>query len=96
MIFKIKNSDWTQPFDLQYKLTTWIQVELQMEYLRSKGGDSVDDTLWNLVVKPDVTVDRFVHQLAASLRGMSNKNISNEFNSFAVALVDNRPNTPNR
>ena len=90
------NLDWSQPFDLQYKLTTWLQVEIQAEYLRTRSGDSVENMTWNLVVKPDATVERFVYQLSASLKAMVNKTISEQFNSFAIALVDNRPDRSSR
>ena len=88
--------DWSQPFELQYRVTTWLQVEMSVEYLQTRGGDSVDNMQWNLVVKPDATVDRFLYQISASLKSMSNKTIADNFNSFAVAIADNRPNVSER
>ena len=67
-----------------------------VEYLQARGGDSVDNMQWNLVVKPDATVDRFIYQISASLKSMENKTISDRFNSFALAIADNRPNITER
>ena len=66
-------------------------VELEVSYLRSQGGDSVDEMIWGLLVKSDASVDRVITHLAAGLKSMSNKTISDKFNSFIVALADNRP-----
>ena len=87
----VNTLDWTQPFELHYQLTGWNKVELEVAYLRSKWGDAVSDLTWNLFVKPDAPVDTVVYQIASSLKSISNKEIANDFNSFALALVDNRP-----
>ena len=66
-------------------------MELEVSYLRSQGGDSVDEMLWGLLVKSDAPADRVIAHIAAGLKSMSNKTISDKFNSFIVALADNRP-----
>ena len=66
-------------------------VELEVSYLRSQGGDSVGEMVWGLLVKSDATVDRVINHVAAGLKSLSNKTISDKFNSFVVALADNRP-----
>jgi len=37
------------------------------------------------------TVDTLAYQLAASLKSLTNKTISEDYNSFVLALLDNRP-----
>ena len=66
-------------------------VELEVSYLRSQGGDSVEEMIWGLLVKSDAPVDRVISHIAAGLKSMSNKTISDKFNAFFVALADNRP-----
>ena len=66
-------------------------VELDVSFLTSSTGDSVDDMQWNLFVNPDATVDVVTYQLAACLKSITNRQISDKFNSFALALLDNRP-----
>ena len=51
----------------------------------------MDEMIWGLLVKSDASVDRVIAHLAAGLKSMSNKTISDKFNSFIVALADNRP-----
>ena len=62
-----------------------------MGYLTSSTGDSVEDMQWNLFVNPEATVDTVTYQLAASLKSITNREISDKFNSFVLALLDNRP-----
>ena len=78
-------------FSFLHKITGWIVVELEVSYLRTHGGDSVPEMVWGLLVKPEAPVDRVTNHLAAGLKSMSNKTISNKFNSFLIALADNRP-----
>ena len=66
-------------------------VELDVGYLTSSTGDSVEDMQWNLFVNPEATVDTVTYQLAASLKSITNREISDKFNSFVLALLDNRP-----
>ena len=66
-------------------------VELEVSYLRSSGGDSVPEMIWGLLVKPDAPVERVVSAIAAGLKSLSNKTVSDKFNSFILALADNRP-----
>ena len=66
-------------------------VELEVSYLRSHGGDSVQEMDWALLVKSDAPVDRIISHLAAGMKCLSNKTIADKFNSFIVALADNRP-----
>ena len=81
--------DWSQPFEFQYNVTNWIQAELHTDYLRTKGGDSIPPMIWNILIKPDATVDRVVYQLTAAIKSMTNKTISDKFNSFVLAIADN-------
>ena len=67
-------------------------MELEVTYLRSRYGDAVPNMTWNLFVKSDALMDNFVYQIAASLKSISNMTIADEYNSFVIALVDNRPN----
>ena len=83
--------DWTQAFEVQYQLTSWNKVVLEVAYHRSRWGDALPDMTWNLFVKPDAPVDTVVYQIAASLKSMTNMTIAEGFNSFVIALVDNRP-----
>ena len=83
--------DWTQHFELLYHLTGWTMVELDVGYLTSSTGDSVEDMQWNLFVNPDASVDVVSYQLAACLKSITNMEISDKFNSFVLALLDNRP-----
>ena len=66
-------------------------MELEIAYLRSKWGDTLPDMTWNLFVRPDAPVDVVTYQLAASLKCIKDMEIANDFNSFVLALVDNRP-----
>ena len=83
--------DWSQHFELMYQLSGWTMVELDVGYLTSSTGDSVEDMQWNLFVKPDAPVDTVVYQLAACLKSLQNVMISDRYNSFVLALLDNRP-----
>ena len=65
-------------------------MELDLSYLRSQSGDSVQDMRWNLLVKPDAPVIRVIQQISALIKSMTNKTISNDFNSYVMALMDNR------
>ena len=62
-----------------------------MSHLRSQGGDSVSEMIWGLLVKSDAPVERVINHLAAGMKSLTNRTISNKFNSFIVALADNRP-----
>ena len=84
-------SDWSPQFSFLYKITGWTVVELEVSYLRSQGGDSVDEMVWGLLVKSDASVDGVISHLAAGMKSLSNKTISDKFNSFIVAIADNRP-----
>ena len=87
----IMNLDWSPQFSFLYQITGWSVVELEVSYLRSQGGDSVEEMIWGLLVKSEAPVDRVIAHIAAGLKCMSNKTISDNFNSFIVALADNRP-----
>ena len=69
----------------------WHCVELEVNYLRTKYGDSVADLQWNLLVKPQASVDRIIYQIMAGLRAVTNRTIAPDFNLAAFALEDNRP-----
>ena len=47
--------------------------------------------IWGLLVKSDAPVERVINHLAAGMKSLTNRTISNKFNSFIVALADNRP-----
>ena len=66
-------------------------MELDVTYLQSRDSEAVADMQWNLLVHPSTTVDSFNFQIAGALNYMDNKRISDDFNSFVMALMDNRP-----
>ena len=66
-------------------------MELGVNYLRTRYGDSVADLQWNLLVKPQASVDRIVYQIMAGLRAAKNRTIAPDFNLATFAIEDNRP-----
>ena len=90
------NLDWSQQFDTSFEATKWHVVELEIGYLRTQDGDSVDNMRWNLLVKPNASAFRVFSQITALLKCINNKKIPDEFNSFVLALEDNRPQIANK
>ena len=78
-------------FDFIFQVTGWHPVELGVSYLQSKDEQAVADMQWNLLVHPSTTVESFNFQVAGAINYMKNKRISDDFNSFVLALMDNRP-----
>ena len=95
--YKVKISlDWQPVFDFIYQVTGWHPVELNTTYLHTREGQAAADMQWNLLVHPSTTLESFGFQIAGALKYMSNKRISDDFNSFVLALMDNRPSIAER
>ena len=76
---------------MQYYLSQWHAIELDVGFLQTRMGDSVADMRWCALVKPGAAVERVAYQLMAGIRAIKNKVIPKEFNLATLALVDNRP-----
>ena len=75
---------------MAYHLAKWIGVELTISYLRTRTGDSVPDMQWNLLVKPDASVDSVTHHVMSGVKSLTNREISDVFNTGIFAIEDNR------
>lgn len=74
-----------------HKVTGWHVVVLDVGYLQTRSGDSESDMQWNLLVRPDITLEEFNYHIMAGMKLLSNKTLPDDFNSAVMSLVDNRP-----
>ena len=74
-----------------YQSTGWHPVDLGVTYLHTREGQAIADMQWNMLVHPETTVESMNFQIAGAMNYLTNKTIAPEFNSFALALMDNRP-----
>ena len=74
-----------------HQITGWHTVVLDVGYLQTRTGDSESDMQWNLLVRPDITMDEFIYQIMAAIKLLSNKTLPTNFNSATLSLLDNRP-----
>ena len=71
-------------------------MTLDVGYLHTRSGDSVEDMQWNLLVHPSATVDQFTYHIMAGMKLLSTKTIAKNFNSAVFALADNRAHIAGR